>query len=77
MSCGCKRVMNFEKENGVELKESIFTKILRIFYKIFLFMLFVSLAVIVTPCVILAAIYTMIFGKGVLVLPEFMRKYLF
>lgn len=77
MACNCKKKIEFENKYGVDEKEDLFTKTYRYTFKAMIFALVVLIAMIVTPAIILVAIYKVIFKNNEsIVLPEFLSKYL-
>ena len=77
MSCNCKRAREIEEKYGEEQEESLFWKGYRFLWKIIFNLIFIVLAIIITPIIILMVLYNIVFGReNVLILPKQMRKYL-
>ena len=77
MGCNCKKINSFEEKFGVAEEESLLAKFNRLFYKMLLFTITIALSVVVIPCIVLASIYKIFWGKdNKLILPRFMRKYM-
>jgi hypothetical protein len=76
MGCNCKKARSYEEANGYKEEESILGKYTRQMIKIGIFALTILLAVIITPIIILVAIYKIFFGDRNIPLPKFMGKYM-
>jgi hypothetical protein len=77
MACNCKKTNEFQDKYGKPEEESAFQKSQRYIYKIMIFAVAVLLAIVVTPVIVMTAIYKMIFKNNEsIVLPEFLSKYM-
>lgn len=77
MACNCKRANEISEKYGEQLEDNIFTKIVRFFWKIIFFIIGVSLGLILSPIIVVIAIYKMFFSSNnTIVLPKFLSKYL-
>lgn len=76
MACNCKRAQSFVEKNGIQEQENLFTKSVRLFYRITFFLIAIAIAFVVIPILIFVAIYKICFGNNKITLPKFMRKYL-
>ena len=70
MGCNCKRAATLEEDYGLPTEESGFEKVVRIIYKILIFILIICLVIVVSPVVMVIAVYQIIFGKGGIRLPH-------
>ena len=78
MACNCKKKIALEEKYGIMEEESLFGKVYRYSFRIFLFVLLLLLSVIIVPILVVIIIYQFIF-KGeekIIVLPHFLGKYL-
>lgn len=76
MACACKN-KKMEKKYGIKEEESLLSKITRYFFKVIMFIIFVGLAIIVTPIMVIALIYNAFFKHNKpFILPEFLSKYM-
>ena len=76
MACNCKRAQEFEAKYGVPQEESVARKIIRRLYKVLFVAIAITFTIVLTPCVMLWALYAMFFTNNRLVLPKFLSKYL-
>ena len=77
MGCGCKRKLAIEKKYGTVVKETILKKSFRITLKVTLYIITILLAIVVTPIVIMVALYNIFFRHNAgIVMPNFLTKYL-
>jgi ABC-type antimicrobial peptide transport system permease subunit len=76
MACNCKRAKKFEEKYGVPQEETISSKIVRYFFKIFFFIAAILIAIVVVPYIMCYALYSIFFGDNKITLPKFLRKYL-
>jgi hypothetical protein len=77
MACNCKKKIELENKYGTDENEDLFTKTYRYTFKAMIFALVVLIAIVVTPAVILVAIYKVIFKNNEsIILPKFLSKYL-
>jgi len=77
MACSCKKINRFEDAFGVPEEESILGKSGRYFNKAILFLIALGLSIVIVPCVILVAIYKIVWGKdNRIILPKFISKYM-
>ena len=77
MSCNCKRAREIEEKYGEEQEESLFWKGYRFLWKIIFNLIFIVLAIIITPIIILMVLYNIVVGReNILMLPKQLRKYL-
>ena len=70
MGCNCKRAATLEEDYGVPMEENGFEKVVRFLHKCLMFIVVILLGIIVTPVVILVAIYKITFGKGGIKIPH-------
>jgi hypothetical protein len=70
MGCNCKRAVTLEEDYGAPMEENWFGKMIRMLYKCIMFIIVVVLSIIVSPIVILIAIYQITFGKGGIKIPH-------
>ena len=77
MACNCKKKIELENKYGEDENEDLFTKTYRYTFKAMIFALVVLIALIVTPAIILVAIYKVIFKNNEsIILPNFLSIYL-
>jgi len=76
MACNCKRAKAFEEKYGIPQEESVARKIIRRLYKVLFAVIAIVFAIVLTPCIMLMALYAMFFTNGRIVLPKFLNKYL-
>jgi len=76
MACNCKKARNFEEKYGVPQEESVMRKVTRYSYKVLFFVIAVGFAIVLTPIIMLWAVYAIFFGNHRIVLPKFLGKYL-
>lgn len=77
MACNCKKTNEFQDKYGELEEENAFNKSQRYIYKIMVFALAILMAIVVTPVIVVTAIYKMIFKNNeAIVLPEFLSKYM-
>ena len=77
MACNCKKVNDLQDKYGVPSEESAFGKSQRYIYKIMIFALAILMMIVVTPVIVVTAIYKMVFKNNeTIVLPEFLSKYM-
>lgn len=63
MGCNCKNKIEFEKKYGTKVEVGVIGRSLNFLLRIFVFLIVAVIAVIVTPIVLVSAIYQMFFGK--------------
>ena len=77
MACNCKKTNEFQDKYGKPEEESAFDKSQRYIYKIMIFAVAILIAMVVTPVIVMTAVYKMIFKNNEsIVLPEFLSKYM-
>ena len=77
MGCNCKNVRTFEDKHGIEEEQSLLGKFNKKVIRMILFLIAIAFTVVLTPIIIVVAIYKMCFGRdNKITLPKFMRKYL-
>jgi len=76
MACACKRKLELENEYGVDEKEGIFKKALRILFKVSVMLLAIVATLVVSPVLVIVSFYKIFFGNNNITLPNFLGKYL-
>ena len=77
MACNCKKTNEFQDKYGKPEEESAFDKSQRYIYKIMIFAVAILIAIVVTPVIVMTAVYKMIFKNNEsIILPEFLSKYM-
>ena len=76
MGCSCKQVKKLEEKYGVEKEETLFSKMWKILYKVFIFLISVTLGLIVIPITLIVALFKTIFtDNNRLTLPYSLVKF--
>jgi len=76
MSCNCKKKIVLEDKYGENVEENFLNKASRFLVKGLIFLIFCVLAIVIIPIMVFMAIYQLTFGKGRIVLPKFLGKYM-
>lgn len=76
MGCNCKRITEFENRYGIPENETVLGKTMRYVMKFVLFAIALVLSVILTPLILIWAVYAIFFGNNRIVLPNFLYKYM-
>lgn len=77
MACNCKKANKFQDKYGEPQEENAFEKSQRYIYKIMIFALAILIAVVVTPVIVLTAVYKIVFKNNEsIILPKFLSKYM-
>ena len=76
MSCSCKKVKKLGDKYGVEEKETLLGKCVKMLYKIGMFLIIVALGLIITPIVLVVGLFKTFFMKNKrITIPRFLTKY--
>ena len=70
MGCNCKRAVTLEEDYGAPMEENLAQKAVRMLYKCLMFIIVVALSVVVSPVVMLVAIWKITFGGGGIKIPH-------
>lgn len=77
MGCNCKKKIEIEEKYGEEESASLLSQAARKIATAFAMILFIVLAIALTPIIIILIIYAVVFRKdNNVILPKFMRKYM-
>ena len=77
MACNCKKTNEFQDKYGESEEEKKKEKSQRYIYKIMIFAVAILWAIVVTPVIVMTAIYKLIFKNNEsIILPEFLSKYM-
>lgn len=77
MSCNCKKKIEIEEKYGEREITSLLSQAARKMAGALTIILFVAIAIVMTPIIIILIIYAVIFRKdNDVILPKFMRKYM-
>lgn len=76
MSCNCKRKIDIEEQFGEPMDENLFEKLSRFMKRITVFIIFLGLALILIPTIVIIAMYKLVFSKNPTIsMPKFLGKY--
>ncbi len=77
MGCNCKRVAEFESKHGTQMDETTPMRYARLSLRVLFFAIAIALTVVLTPIIIVWAVYKLCFGKNNdLQMPKFLAKYM-
>jgi hypothetical protein len=76
MGCGCKKVKKLGEKYGVEQKETLLDKGIRVLVKIGIFLVTITIGIILVPIILIVGLFKAFFMKDKrIVIPRFLTKY--
>lgn len=77
MPCNCKKINQINETYGEPVEENYLSKFIRYCWKAIFFILTIILGIIITPIIVVVAIYKIIFkNSSLIILPKFLSKHI-